>query len=124
MYNLLKVLQDEGARDYRNVINSYKDRLRNAHLKSFHSGRKKRQREDDGAGRESGGGGFAGGAGGGASDSEQFRAHGYKLQPEPEVIVDKWGCVWEPLFQVRRFLFLLFEYQAHPWSCSSLKIYG
>ena len=113
MYNLLQLLREEGTEIDKKVIGDFDAAVKNAHLKSFHYKSTKRQREDDGAGREGGGRGIAGSTGKGANDSEDFRAHGYELQPEPEVIVDKWGCVWEPLFQVGWFLSLLSEYQAH-----------
>ena len=118
VYNLLQLLKEERKEIDENVIVEFGIAVRGAHLKSFHSRGTKRPREDDGARGEGGGGGIVGSAGGGGNDAEEFRAHGYELQPEPEVIVDEKGCIWEPLFQVRWFLSLLSEYQAHP-SCFS-----
>ena len=118
MYNLLQLLWKEGEQIDQNVLKEFETAVRGEHLESFHSRGTKRAHEDDEAGAEGGDGGIAGSAGGGADDAEEFRTHGYELQPEPEVIVDERGCVWEPLFQVGRFLSLLSEYRAHP-SCFS-----
>ncbi|KAL5522875.1 hypothetical protein ACEPAF_1142 [Sanghuangporus sanghuang] len=89
VYNLLQLLRTEKEiPSVGGVIGSFETAVKDAHLKSFRSRGTKRRYEDDE------------GEGGGANDSEEFKAHGYELQPEPGVIVDDRGCVWEPLFQL------------------------